>query len=89
MFDILQETPLYQTLTKWALEEGHEKGREAGLQQGLQKGHEAGKLEGLRETLLTIVQARFPTARMQHLAQGQATIINDPAILQSQPSPER
>jgi predicted transposase YdaD len=42
-----------------------------------------GKLEGLREALFTVVQARFPSHQMIHLAQGQAAIIEDPEILQN------
>lgn len=42
-----------------------------------------GKLEGLREALFTVIQARFPSHQMIHLAQGQAAIIEDPEILQN------
>ena len=51
--------------------------RKKGLQEGLERG-----LEALRQALLAIVQARFPSPRMVRLAKGQAAIIDDPAILQ-------
>lgn len=51
--------------------------RKKGLQEGLERG-----LEALRQALLAIVQARFPSTRMVRLAKGQAAIIDDPAILQ-------
>ena len=69
--DILRETRAYQEMAK--------EGREEGLQEGLKKG----KLEGLREMLLRIVQARYPSRKMLNLAKGQAAIIDDPEVLQS------
>lgn len=61
--DILRETPVYQEV----LAEGEEKGREEG------------KLEAQRQTLLDIVQERFPA--IARLAQRQADAIKDPEVL--------
>jgi predicted transposase YdaD len=71
MYDIIQQTPLYQSWTRKALEEGLEKGKAEGLLEG--------KLEGLRETLVNIVRVRFP--RLASLARTQAAQINDPDVL--------
>ena len=73
MHNILRESPYYQEILQ--------EGREVGLEEGLEKGHKEGKLEGLRETLLAIVQTRFP--KVLRLAKGQAAIIDDPAALES------
>src|SRR5947208_9745220 len=75
MYDIVQQTPLYQSWTRKALEEGLEKGRKEGLETGLEKG----KLEGMRQTLVSIVRVRFP--RLVSLAKTQAAQINDPEAL--------
>ena len=61
--DILRETPVYQEV----LAEGEEKGREEG------------KLEAQRQTLLDIVQERFPA--IARLAKRQADAIEDPEVL--------
>ncbi|MGH2497899.1 MAG: hypothetical protein ACRDIV_24625 [Ktedonobacteraceae bacterium] len=76
MHDILRESPYYQEI----LREGRQEGLEEGLQEGLQEGVQKGKLEGQRETLLAIVQARFPT--MVRLTKKLVTAIDDPASLQ-------
>ncbi len=68
MHDILRESPYYQEI----LQEGR--------QEGLQEGREEGKLEGQRETLLAIVQARFP--KMVRLTKKLVTVIDDPESLQ-------
>jgi predicted transposase YdaD len=73
MHNILRESPFYQEILQ--------EGREEGLEEGLEKGHKEGKLEGLRETLLAIVQTRFP--KVLRLAKGQAAIIDDPAALEN------
>lgn len=67
MYDILQETPIYQFLTKDA--------REAGLQEGLQKGRE----EALRQAIVDIVRERFP--KLVRLAKKQVAVVDDPALL--------
>jgi predicted transposase/invertase (TIGR01784 family) len=72
MYDIVQQTPLYQSWTRKAHEEGWEEGR--------QEGHLEGKLEGLRQTLVNIVRVRFP--RLVSLAEAQATTIADPDLLE-------
>ena len=56
MYDIVQQTPLYQSWTRKALEEGEQRGLEKGLKEGLKEG----KLEGMRQTLVSIVRVRFP-----------------------------
>jgi predicted transposase YdaD len=67
MYDIIQQTPLYQSWTRRA--------RQEGLEEGLKEG----KLEGMRQTLVTIVRARFP--RLVSLAKTQAAQIDDPDVL--------
>jgi len=64
MHDVLRESPYYQEI----------------LQEGRQEGREEGKLEGQRETLLAIVQVRFP--KMALLTKKLVNIIDDPASLQ-------
>ena len=49
------------------------------LQKSREKGFKAGKLEAQRETLLDIIQERFPA--MVRLAKKQVDAIEDPAIL--------
>ena len=65
--DILEESWAYQEIVK--------KGLEKGLQQGLKKG----ELQAQRETLLDIVQARFP--ELASLTKKQASITKDPQLL--------
>lgn len=67
MYDIVQQTPLYQSWTRKALEEGRK--------EGLEKG----KVEGMRQTLVSIVRVRFP--RLVSLAKTQVAQINDPGAL--------
>ncbi len=74
LYDMLWDTPAFQDIREKGLLEGLERGREEGLLEG--------GLEALRQALLAIVQARFPSTRMVRLAKGQAAIIDDPAILQ-------
>jgi hypothetical protein len=64
--DILQETEIYKYIKR--------EGREEALQQARQE-----KLQELRQTVLDIVQARFP--KMVRLAKGQTSIIEDPKVL--------
>ena len=75
MYDIVQQTPLYQSWTRQALEEGLEKG----LKEGEQRGFEKGKLEAMRQMLVNIVRARFP--RLVSLAKAQAAHMDDPEAL--------
>jgi len=74
MHDILREAPFYQEILQ--------EGREKGLEEGLEKGYEKGFIEGLRQTLVNFVQARFPSPKMLRLAKGQASLIDDPRVLQ-------
>lgn len=67
MYDILQETPVYQFLTKEAREEG------------LQEGREAGGREALRQAIVEIVRKRFP--KMVRLARKQVAVVDDPIRL--------
>ncbi|HEX9135180.1 MAG TPA: hypothetical protein VF844_23070 [Ktedonobacteraceae bacterium] len=69
--DILRDTPVYQEV----LAEGVEKGLEQGLEQGIKEG----KLEAQRQTLLDIVQERFPA--IARLAKQQADAIENPEVL--------
>jgi flagellar biosynthesis/type III secretory pathway protein FliH len=80
MHNILRESPFYQEILQEGREEGRQEGREEGRQEGLEKGRQE-KLQVLRDTLLNVVQARFP--KMVRLAKGQAAIIDDPAALES------
>jgi predicted transposase YdaD len=94
LYDMLRDTPAFQDIMKEGLEQGLERGREEGLEQGLERGREEGLEQGLergrkeghnealRQALLAIVQARFPSPRMIRQAKGQAAIIDDPAVLQ-------
>jgi predicted transposase YdaD len=66
--DILQESPAYQKIKQ----EGRAEGREEGRKEG--------ELQALHQTILTIVQARFP--KVLRLAKKQTAVVEDPAILQ-------
>jgi len=70
MYDILQETPVYQFLTKEAREEGRQEGREEGRQEGL---------ETLRQVIVDIVRKRFP--KIVRLARKQVAVVDDPVQL--------
>ena len=72
--DILRDTPVYQEV----LAEGMEKGLEKGLEKGMEKGLEKG-LEAQRQTLLDIVQERFPESA--RLAKQQVDAIEDTDVL--------
>lgn len=69
--DILRDTPVYQEV----LAEGLEKGLEKGLAQGIKEG----ELRAQRQTLLDVVQERFPG--IAHLAKQQADAIADSEVL--------
>ena len=74
MYDIVQQTPLYQSWTRAALAEGLKEGLEKGLKEGEQKG-----LEAMRQTLVNIVRARFP--RLVSVARTQAARIDNFDVL--------
>lgn len=65
--DPLRDTPAYQRYLK----EGRELGREEERQQSLER---------QRQTLLEIVQVRFP--KLLHLTKGLATITSNPEVLE-------
>ena len=74
MYDILQQTPVYQFLTKEA--------REEGLQEGLEKGRQEERREvreALRQMIVDIVRKRFP--KTVRLAKKQVAVVDDPARL--------
>ena len=75
MYDIIQQTPLYQSWTRAALVEGLEKGLKEGKLQGLEEGLREGKLQATRQALVNIVRARFPS--LVGLAKAQAARIDD------------
>ena len=69
--DILRDTPVYQEVLAEGEEKGLEKGRELGLKEG--------EILAQRQTLLDIVQERFP--EIARLAKQQADAIEDPEVL--------
>lgn len=69
--DILRDTPVYQEVLAEGEEKGLEKGRELGLKEG--------ELRAQRQTLLDIVQERFPA--IARLAKRQADAIEDTEVL--------
>ena len=82
LYDMLRDTPAFQDIMKEGRQEGLAQGREEGLERGREEGRKEGHNEALRQALLAIVQARFPSPRMIRQAKGQAAIIDDPAVLQ-------
>ena len=78
MYDILQETPVYQFMTKEAREEGLQEGLEKGLQEGREEGREEG-LEALRLATVDIVREKFP--KIVRLARKQVAVVDDLATL--------
>lgn len=83
MLDEFRDTPAYRRLTELAREEGLFIGKKEGIaigkNEGIAIGKEEGKEEGRllsqRETLVLIVEERFPDLRV--LAEQQARLIND------------
>ena len=81
--DILRDTPAYQQILEEGLEEGMEKGLQQGLEKGLQQGIEKERqerLQSLRQTIIDLVQARYP--KLLKLAKGQTLIIEQPKTLE-------
>ncbi|HJT56109.1 MAG TPA: hypothetical protein VJ761_06430, partial [Ktedonobacteraceae bacterium] len=76
MDDVLRETPVYQQMTRWAREEGLERGLEEGRKEGLEKG----RYEGLQQALLAIVTERFP--KLVRLTNKVVALIDKPEVLQ-------
>lgn len=75
MHDILHDTPIYQLILK----EGREEGLETGFEEGLERGLLTGRLEALRQTLVNVVQIRYP--KLVKLAKAQAAMADDPDML--------
>ena len=73
--DILRDTPVYQEV----LAEGEEKGLEKGLEKGRELGLKEGEILAQRQTLLDIVQERFP--EIARLAKQQVDAIEDTDVL--------
>lgn len=72
MSDRLKDSWIYQEI----LEQGREEERKAREEERRQE------LERWRQTLLGVVHTRFASQKIERLAQGQATVINSPKILQ-------
>jgi len=72
LYDVLQESKAYQKIKQEGLEEGLLRGREEGRKEG--------ELQALRQTILTIIQTRFP--KIMRLAKKQTAVVDDPAVLQ-------
>ena len=68
LYDVLQESKAYQKIKQ----EGREEGREEGRKEG--------ELQALRQTILTIIQTRFP--KIVHLAKKQLAVVDNSAALQ-------
>lgn len=75
MYDMLRETPAFQDIIREGIEEGLEKGLEKGLVKGLEIGRKEG-LEAFRQTLMHVVEARFP--KFTRLAKERAAAVDDP-----------
>ncbi len=68
LYDVLQESKAYQKIKQ----EGREEGREEGRKEG--------ELQALHQTILTIIQTRFP--KIVRLAKKQTAVVDNPAVLQ-------
>jgi len=87
MQEKLNESPVYQEMTRMAreagfevgLEQGLEKGLEKGLQQGLQQGQLQGQLQALRQMVTEIVSERFPELVRQ--AEEKTADVSEPFLL--------
>lgn len=75
MQEQLNESPVYQEMTRMAREAGFE----VGLEQGLEKGLQQGQLQALREMVTEIVIERFP--ELMRLAREKAANANEPLLL--------
>ena len=76
--DMLEESWAYQEMIQKGLDKGLQQGLEKGRQEGLEKGRQE-TIRAQRETLLDIVQARFP--ELSPLAKKQTSPIKDPQVL--------
>lgn len=68
LYDVLQESKAYQKI------------KQEGLEEGLLRGRKEGELQALHQTILTIIQTRFP--KIVRLAKKQTAVVDDPAVLQ-------
>ena len=71
MHEMLNESPVYQEMTRMAREAGFEVGLEQGLQQG--------QIQTLRQMVTEIVIERFP--ELIRLAGEKAANVNEPVLL--------
>ncbi len=72
MHEMLNDSPVYQEMTRMAREEW----LEAGFQQGLRQGLQQGQLQTLRQMIAEVVSERFP--ELVRLAQGKAAGASEP-----------
>lgn len=77
MYDILEESWVYQEI----LEKGMQKGIEQGIEKGMQKGIEKGVTQGIRQMLGHLIEKRFPS--LSPLAQQSIQQINNQENLQA------
>ena len=68
LYDVLQESKAYQKI------------KQEGLEEGLLRGRKEGELQALHQTILTIIQTRFP--KIVRLAKKQTAVVDDTAVLQ-------
>jgi len=68
LYDVLQESKAYQKI------------KQEGLEEGLLRGRKEGELQALHQTILTIIQTRFP--KIVRLAKKQTAVVDNPAVLQ-------
>jgi len=76
--DIFRDTPVYKHIFAQGKEEGKEEGIVLGIKQGIEKERQE-IVQGVRQTLLTLVAERFP--KLKTLAKGQLSLIEQPQIL--------
>ncbi len=79
MQEKLNESPVYQEMTRMAREAGFEVGLEQGLQKGLQQGLRQGQLQTLRQLIAEVMVERFPD--LVRLAEEKAANVNEPFLL--------
>ncbi len=88
MYDILEESWVYQEILEKGMQKGIEQGIEKGIEkgikkgivQGIEKGMQRGIVQGIRQMLGRLIEKRFPS--LSTLAQQSIQYINDPETLQ-------
>jgi predicted transposase YdaD len=75
MQEQLNESPVYQEMTRMAREAGFE----LGLEQGLAKGLQQGQIQALRQMVIDIVIEQFP--QLVRLAEEKTTNVSEPFLL--------